>query len=245
MKKPTPSRSRNVSKTRSKYCPLFASKYPKRTPEDLIVSFIPLVKKMAAAQPELQHELESAGYVGLMVAAKKYDHRRGTAFDKYARPWIIKYMMDCRSFHYHPVRIPANQILKMCQKKKDMMFDSEEQYKYFSLDCNEPRGDVLKDIQEELDNKQRCDDLPHQSVVEHELKEIVKNTMKKYLNRKERTLLKKRMGLDGHEPHTLEELGKEYGITREAIRMNVNRAIEKLKPKFHEAYEEPDGGNKL
>ena len=214
----------------------YNDRYPKRTPDDLAVSFIPLVKSMASSYsstPSLKDELESAGYIGLVVASRKYDHKRGTSFSKYARFWIKKYMMESMTYHCHPVTISANKVLDLLREQKDKSFDApENEYKYYSMDCESLSGDV----RHELSQQQKSDELPDAPTMKHEMKATVKTLMKERLNRKERDMICRRMGMGKHEEHTLEDLGKIYGVTREAIRMSLGRAYKKLRYPLQHVY---------
>ena len=49
------------------------------------------------------------------------------------------------------------------------------------------------------------------------------------LNQRESKILRYRFGLDGETPRTLEEVGREFGVTRERIRQIENKALRKLK----------------
>lgn len=215
----------------------FESKYHKRTPDDLAVAFMPLVKSMSAKysnNPSVRDELESAGYVGLVMASKKYDHRRGTSFSKYSRFWIKKYMMECMTLYYHPVTISANKALEILQKKRNESIDAPEiEYKYFSMD-NESLSTELRN---ELATQQRTDELPFHHIAKHESKTILDHLIRTKLNHKERNIIYRRIGMHKHFPHTLDELGAIYGVTREAIRMCLCRAFRKLQYPLQYEYE--------
>jgi RNA polymerase primary sigma factor len=55
------------------------------------------------------------------------------------------------------------------------------------------------------------------------------NEMLDFLTPRERKIIKMRFGLEGGDVHTLEEVGKEFGVTRERIRQIEAKTLEKLK----------------
>jgi len=61
------------------------------------------------------------------------------------------------------------------------------------------------------------------------LKQELYDVMKETLNEREEKVLRLRYGLDDNHPRTLEEVGKEFNVTRERIRQIEAKAIKKLK----------------
>jgi RNA polymerase primary sigma factor len=60
------------------------------------------------------------------------------------------------------------------------------------------------------------------------------------LNRREKKIIYQRFGLDGGKPKTLEDVGRNLGVTRERIRQLQNRALAKLRRALHRKEEAPD-----
>ena len=63
------------------------------------------------------------------------------------------------------------------------------------------------------------------------LKQELYDVMKETLNEREEKVLRLRYGLDDNHPRTLEEVGKEFGVTRERIRQIEAKAIKSLRKK--------------
>ena len=55
------------------------------------------------------------------------------------------------------------------------------------------------------------------------------NFLMEYLNKRERNIITKYYGLDGNKPKTLEEIGMEYGLTKERIRQIKNQSFKKMR----------------
>ena len=62
-----------------------------------------------------------------------------------------------------------------------------------------------------------------------ELKDLINNSLLKVLNDREKDVIKKRFGIDEDQAFTLEEIGKEFNVTRERIRQIELKALKKLK----------------
>ena len=80
-------------------------------------------------------------------------------------------------------------------------------------------GDFIEDTNTSVVSQ--CEDL--------EIREIINTTLETRLTEKEADVIKKRFGLEDDKPRTLEEIGKEYNITRERVRQIEAKAIKKLR----------------
>ena len=75
------------------------------------------------------------------------------------------------------------------------------------------------------------DDNPNQQdyIETNELKNLINNSLLKVLNDREKDVIKKRFGIDEDQAFTLEEIGREFNVTRERIRQIELKALKKLK----------------
>ena len=73
---------------------------------------------------------------------------------------------------------------------------------------------------------------PEEEAIIANRREIIASYLQKYLTPRERKVIILRFGLESDKPMTLEEVGREYGITRERVRQIEAKAIRKLRFRF-------------
>lgn len=180
-------------------------------------------------------DLISEGNIGLIKAAEQFDPKRKIKFISYAVWWIRQAIMSSLNDNSRTIRIPSN-IIQEQQKLKKLFFDEYENPEKLleiptlsipkcvnlSTPIND-EGDELIDIIVNHDSFN-----PESYVVnQDETKEQVKKLLG-LLNEKERIIITKYFGLDGVECN-LEDLGEQFGCTKERIRQLKEKAMKKLR----------------
>jgi RNA polymerase sigma-32 factor len=236
----------------------YETKDPKAA-EVLVTSNLRFVVKIAAEYSKFgtkMIDLIQEGNVGLMHAVRDYNPYKGVKLISYAVWWIRGYIQDYLMRQYSLVRIGTTQnqrkLFYQLQKQKrelenlgsDAGFKQlsgkldipEDEIKYMSqrlsgrdvsLDqpLNEDNSTTLIDLQSNQYEVAADDELDHNEQI-HLLTDNIEK-IKPLLNAKEKFLLENRLLSD--EPMTLQEIGKKYGITREAVRQIESRLISKIK----------------
>jgi len=197
-------------------------------------------------------DLIQEGNRGLMRAVDKYEHRRGFKFGTYATWWVRQGVQRALADHARTVRVPCHQIgliAKMERKKNEMTAASgqeptsdelavalgvkSEETKSLRavgkqpISLHEPiGGDGERAIEDFLSDGHVPN--PGENVDARLLRERI-NEVLRSLAPREREVIELRFGLRDGTPRTLDEVAKQYGITRERIRQIEARGILKLR----------------
>lgn len=198
-------------------------------------------------------DLIEEGNLGLMKAVDKFDHRKGFRFSTYGAWWIKQAITRSISEQGKMIRVPVymNDIIAKWRKTKERMSqklkrvpsdldiakklkiprDKIEQINFWmttstsSLDApiGEDSEGKISDLVEDETSTQP------DSGIEHLLdKERVDNLLE-IMNDREREILDMRFGLADTKPHTLAEVAKKLGVSRERIRQIEEAALRKIR----------------
>ncbi len=213
--------------------------------------FVVSIAKQYANQGVALEDLISEGNVGLIRAARGFDEHRGCRFITYAVWWIRQAILQTLAENSRIVRLPLNRVNELYRMGRATRELGHSLGRLPSTDeiagkLDVPRKNIEgmlsihsthlsldrpvydgsdKTFQDMMASKNA--DSPEDAVVIDSLKKSVIE-MLEFLDIREKTIISLFFGLSTDRRHTLAEIGRTMGISRERVRQLKNRAIEKL-----------------
>lgn len=203
-------------------------------------------------------DLVNEGNLGLIKAARRFDERRGVRFISYAIWYVKQAILRSISEHARAMRLPTNVTdrIKMVSKAQDRMIAAtgrepsiEELAEELGLDSTDVKKAMnMAKTDLSIDAATGGDDdgdslsafiestvypAPEEKLMESFLRDDLGKAFRKYLKPREAEVLKLYYGLEGKESHTLESIGRMFGLSRERIRQTKEAALKKLRESPH------------
>lgn len=217
--------------------------------------FVVSVSKQYQNQGLSLPDLINEGNLGLIKAAERFDETRGFKFISYAVWWIRQSILQALAEQARIVRLPLNKIgsinkINKAFNKLEQEFQREPTVEevaelmeakpelvedslnfsgiHVSMDAplRDEEGNNLYDVMLNDDSPK-----PDGNLMDSSLRQEIERSLAT-LGEREAEILRFYFGLRGYQSHTLEEIGNEFGLTRERVRQIKEKAIKKLKNQY-------------
>ncbi len=197
-------------------------------------------------------DLISAGNVGLLTAAERFDGTKGYKFISYAVWWIKQSILQTIAEHARTVRLPLNKLsllkdISKATRKLGQGRENEPDVEEIAAELDVPAQEILdtmlsartvRSLDESFEeddersllniladnNQETPDNDVLQTSARTQLEEVLDS-----LDEREMRIIRLYFGLDGTEALTLEQIGGLMGLTRERVRQLKERALGKLR----------------
>jgi RNA polymerase primary sigma factor len=214
--------------------------------------FVVSVSKQYQNQGLSLPDLINEGNLGLMKAAERFDETRGFKFISYAVWWIRQSILQALAEQSRIVRLPLNKIGMMnkiakafshLEQKLEREPHSNEIAEYLDMSEDEVKealknagrhvsmdAPLIQDEEYDMYEVLRNDesDMPENNLLVDSLKREIERAIGT-LSAREAEVIRFYFGLNGIQPHTLEEIGEKLDLTRERARQIKEKALRRLK----------------
>ncbi len=214
--------------------------------------FVVSVSKQYQNQGLSLPDLINEGNLGLIKAAQRFDETRGFKFISYAVWWIRQSILQALAEQARIVRLPLNKIGSINKINKTL---SELEQKFEREPSEIEVAQVLEVAPDDVKDSIRSSgrhvsmDAPLAQGEENNMydvlaskdmptpdRELLNESLRREIERalstltyREANIIRLYFGLNGKHPHTLEEIGEEFNLTRERVRQIKEKAIKRLK----------------
>jgi len=223
--------------------------------DQMIKANLPLVVKIAGSYKGIGVpllDLISEGNIGLMKAVERFDPNKGAKLSAYGALWIKQAITQALATQSKTIRLPVHivgALSKMhrasCRLWEELGREPTDEelaaelrttssrlsrmrvaaIRPASLDAQIEGADSASYAETIADEKAET---PYQKLEDKTVAAMLRE-MIQTLNKRQRTILCLRFGLNGDPPQTLEEISRKFGLTRERVRQLQNAALAKLR----------------
>jgi RNA polymerase primary sigma factor len=214
--------------------------------------FVVSVSKQYQNQGLSLPDLINEGNLGLIKAAQRFDETRGFKFISYAVWWIRQSILQALAEQARIVRLPLNKIgsinkINKTFSKLEQKFEREPSVQEIAYALEIASDDVKDSLKSSgrhvsMDAPLINDDegsmydvllntdtpSPDKGLLNDSLRKEIERALST-LSYREANIIRLYFGLNGKHPHTLEEIGEEFNLTRERVRQIKEKAIKRLK----------------
>ena len=237
----------------------------KKARELMITSNLRLVVKIAREYENFGLpllDLINEGNIGLIKGVERYDHRKGAKLSTYASWWIKQAVRRALATQAKTIRLPVHVVdkvahIRRAEVKLREVFDREptdeevaehlglnprriQQYRDASrapVSLDTPlEAEETKTLSETIADANA--DAPFARILQQNDRMLVQQALAE-LNERETKILSLRFGLEDGTPHTLDEIGERFAVSRERIRQIQQEALTKMREKIEQS-EQPD-----